>query len=166
MVVQPGQQVKLGPATTAYCFPADHISGAVGWRVDTGGMGVVFSGDTRFNPELVKASEGVRLLIHEAFRTDEDSIYAGNHGHSTGGDAGRAAAQAGVTELVLTHIDSDFDANPQPLLDAHIRRDLNYDRTGAAVAQIVERSAHDIGDLVGLNDDLTIFGDSLKCTHG
>ena len=116
-VVQPGQRVKLGPATTAYCFPADHISGAVGWRVDTGGMGVVFSGDTRFNPELVKASEGVRLLIHEAFRTDEDSIYADNHGHSTGGDAGRAAAQAGVTELVLTHIDSDFDANPQPLLD-------------------------------------------------
>ena len=52
------------------------------------------------------------------------------------------------------------------LLDAHIRRDLNYDRTGAAVAQIVERAAHDIGDLVGLNDDLTIFGDSLKCTHG
>ncbi|SUZ93523.1 uncharacterized protein METZ01_LOCUS46377 [marine metagenome] len=80
-------------------------------------MGVGFSRDTHFDPELVKASEGLRLLIHEAFRTDEDSIYADNHGHSTGEDAGRAAAQAGVTELVLTHIDSDFNAKPQPLLD-------------------------------------------------
>ena len=51
-VVQPCQQVKLGPATTAYCFPADHISGAVGWREDTSGMGVVFSGDIRFNNEI------------------------------------------------------------------------------------------------------------------
>ena len=80
-------------------------------------MGVGFSRDTHFDPELVKPSEGLRLLIHEAFRTDEDSIYAHNHGHSTGGDAGRSAAQAGVTELVLTHIDSDFNANPKPLLD-------------------------------------------------
>ncbi len=37
-------------------------------------MGVGFSRDTHFDPELVKASEGLRLLIHEAFRTDEDSI--------------------------------------------------------------------------------------------
>ena len=58
----PGQQLNLGPTTTASCFPADHISGAVGWRVESGGMAVVFSGDTRFNPELVKASQGARLL--------------------------------------------------------------------------------------------------------
>ncbi len=37
-------------------------------------MGVGFSIDTHFDPELVKPSEGLRLLIHEAFRTDEDSI--------------------------------------------------------------------------------------------
>ncbi|MCH7842786.1 MAG: MBL fold metallo-hydrolase [Chloroflexi bacterium] len=116
-VVKPGQEISLGPTTTASCFPADHIAGAVGWRVDSGGMSVVFSGDTRFSPELVKASQGARLLIHEAFRTDGESEYADAHGHSTAGDAGRAAAEAGVAELILTHIDSEFDANPQPLLD-------------------------------------------------
>ena len=115
--VAPGQQVSLGPTTTASCFPADHISGAVGWKVDSGGMSVVFSGDTRFNPELIKAAQGARLLIHEALRTDEESDYADNHGHSTAGQAGRAAAQAGVAQLVLTHLDSGFDANTQPLLD-------------------------------------------------
>ncbi|MEE8465448.1 MAG: MBL fold metallo-hydrolase, partial [Dehalococcoidia bacterium] len=84
--VLPGQQVTLGPTTTASCFPADHISGAVGWRVDSGGMAVVFSGDTRFNPELIKASEGARLLIHEAFRTDDEKELANTHGHSTAGE--------------------------------------------------------------------------------
>mgnify|MGYP001180137522 FL=1 len=116
-VVSPGEQIDLGPTTTASCFSADHISGAVGWRVNSSGISVVFSGDTRFNPELVKASQGAHLLIHEAYRTDEESDYANGHGHSTAGDAGRAATQAGVTELVLTHLDSEFATNPQPLLD-------------------------------------------------
>ena len=115
--VTPGQQISLGPTTTASCFPADHISGAVGWRVESGGMAVVFSGDTRFNPELIKASKGARLLIHEAFRTDEQREYASDHGHSTAGEAGRSAAQAGVAELVLTHLDSAFDSEPQLLID-------------------------------------------------
>ena len=57
------------------------------------------------------------MLIHEAFRTDEQREYASDHGHSTAGEAGRSAAQAGVAELVLTHIDSAFDADPQPLID-------------------------------------------------
>ncbi len=116
-VVKPGELVNLGPTTTASCFPAEHISGAVGWRVNSDGMAVVFSGDTRYNPELVKASQGARLLIHEAYRTDEELEYATHHGHSTAGDAGRAATQAGVAELVLTHFDSEFAVNTQPLLD-------------------------------------------------
>ena len=80
-------------------------------------MAVVFSGDTRFNPELIKASKGARLLIHEALRTDEEKEYASDHGHATAGEAARSAAQAGVAELVLTHLDSSFHANPQPLID-------------------------------------------------
>ena len=115
--VTPGQQVSLGPTTTASCFPADHISGAVGWRVESGGMAVVFSGDTRFNPKLIEASQGARLLIHEAFRTDEEKEYAADHGHATAGDAARSAAQAGVAELVLTHLDSAFHSKPQLLID-------------------------------------------------
>ena len=115
-VVQPGQEISLGPTTTASCFAADHLFGSVGWRVDSGGMVVVFSGDTRFNPELITASQGARLLIHEAYRTDDDKEYAAGRGHSTAGDAGRSAAQAGVAELVLTHPDTPFSIDPQPLI--------------------------------------------------
>ena len=116
-VIKPGQEISLGPTTKASCFPADHISGAVGWRVDSDGMGVIFSADTRFNPELIKASHGGRLLIHEAFRTDEHKELAAGRGHSTSGDAGRSAAQAGVDELILTHLDTSFSREPQPLIE-------------------------------------------------
>lgn len=114
---RPGQQITLGPTTTESCFLADHISSAVGGRVASGGMAVVFSGDTRFNPELIKASQGAPLLIHEAFRADEEKEHARNSGHSTAGEAARSAAQAGVAELVLTHLDSAFNTDPQPLID-------------------------------------------------
>jgi ribonuclease BN (tRNA processing enzyme) len=38
-------------------------------------------------------------------------------GHSTAADAGRAAALASVSELIITHIDSPFHFDTQPLLD-------------------------------------------------
>ena len=80
-------------------------------------MSVVFSGDTRYNPTLVEESKGARLLIHEALRTDEEMEYAKSRGHATAGEAGRSAAQAEVAELVLTHIDTIYDHNPQSLMD-------------------------------------------------
>ena len=116
-VVDSGQEIILGPTTIASCFPADHISGAVGWKVKSDGLSVVFSGDTRYNPTLVEESKKARLLIHEALRTDEEMDYANNRGHATAGEAARSAAQAAVAELVLTHIDSIYHHNSQPLLD-------------------------------------------------
>ena len=95
----------------------DHISGAAGWRIESGGLSVVFSGDTRFSPNLVEASQGADLLIHEAMCTDDRQDDAARRGHATAGEAARAAAQAGVSQLVLTHIDNPYHANSQPLLD-------------------------------------------------
>lgn len=114
---QDGRWAQLGPTTRASAFSVDHISGAVGWRVESGGVSVVFSGDTRFSPNLVEASQGARLLIHEAFCTEADKEYAHAQRHSTGADAGRAAAQAGVAELVITHIATPFNFNSQPLAE-------------------------------------------------
>ena len=99
----PGRVVELGPRTTAWHFPADHITGASGWRVECDGKAVVFSGDTRYSPGVVKASEGADVLIHEAFSVG-DTVFASNAGHCTAGEAGRAAAEAQAASLVLTHI--------------------------------------------------------------
>ena len=112
-----GKRVDLGPTTSASPFLVDHISGAVGWRVDAGGVSIVFSGDTRFSSKLVEAAQGARILIHEALSVESNLEDTNGRGHSVAAGAGRAAAQAGVQELVLTHIDSPFHLDPQPLID-------------------------------------------------
>ena len=109
-----GHVIEFGPRTTAWHFPADHITGASGWRVECDGKTVVFSGDTRYSPELVKAAQGVDLLIHEAFCV-ADSVLARAAGHCTGGEAGQAAAEAGAASLVLTHLTDVYHADSQPL---------------------------------------------------
>ena len=115
--VEEQQWITLGPTTRASTFPVDHIPGAVGWKIESNGVAVVFSGDTRYSPSVAEASHGARLLIHEAFCTDNDREMAGSRGHSTAGEAARVAAEAGVGELVITHIDSPFSAATQPLID-------------------------------------------------
>ena len=112
--VIPGHVIELGPRTTAWHFPADHISGASGWRVESDGRAIVFSGDTRYSPELVQAAQGVDLLIHEAFCV-ADTVLADRVGHCTGGEAGRAAAEASTASLVITHITDAYHADSQPL---------------------------------------------------
>ena len=49
-------------------FPVIHcISGAVGYRLDFAGLSFAFSGDARPCWPLVRACEGVDVLIHECF---------------------------------------------------------------------------------------------------
>ena len=110
----PGRIIELGPRTTAWHFPVDHITGASGWRVECDGKAVVFSGDTRYSPGLAKAAEGADLLIHEAFCV-VDKALASNSGHATAGEAGQVAAEAGVASLVLTHITDAYHADSEPL---------------------------------------------------
>jgi ribonuclease Z len=114
---QPGQWVQLSPQVRARAFPVDHIPGAVGWRVESGSLAVVFSGDTRFSPSLVEAAQGAQLLIHEAISTHRDREDAHRRAHSTAAEAARSASEAGVGQLVLTHIDSRFHFNTQPLVE-------------------------------------------------
>jgi ribonuclease Z len=114
---QEGERVQLGPTTSAYPFLVDHLPGAVGWRIESAGTALVFSGDTKFSPTLPDWAQNARLLIHEALSTDRERERTHRRGHSTAAEAGRAAALASVSELIITHIDSPFHADTQPLLD-------------------------------------------------
>jgi len=112
-----GTWLKLSPGVRASSFPVDHISGAVGWRVEADGVSVVFSGDNRFCPNLIEAAQGARLLIHEVLSTEKEKDGAHSRAHSTAAEAARVAALAGVAELIITHIDTSFHFDPQPLID-------------------------------------------------
>ena len=115
--VAPGHKLELGPETVAWSFDVAHIPGSVGWRVESGGVAIVFSGDTTYSRNLAEAAQGADLLIHEALATDNDYERVAGRLHSTSGDAGRVAAQASVRQLIITHIDNAFHEDPAPLLE-------------------------------------------------
>jgi ribonuclease BN (tRNA processing enzyme) len=114
---QEGERLTLGPTTYAWPFAVDHLPGAVGWRIESDGIAIVFSGDTKFSPSLPDWARQARLLIHEALSTERERERTYRRGHSTAADAGRAAALGGVSELIITHIDSPFHADTRPLLE-------------------------------------------------
>ena len=109
-------KLELGPQTVAWSFDVDHIPGSVGWRIESGGISVVFSGDTTYSRGLAEAAQGADLLIHEALTTDDAHEHAAGRLHSTSGDAARVANQASVKRLIITHIDNAFHENQDPLL--------------------------------------------------
>jgi ribonuclease Z len=109
--------LDLGFGVRAQGFAADHIEGAMGWRVERDGLAVVFSGDTRFSENLIEASQGATLLIHEALSTDAEKESTYRRGHSTAAEAARSAQMAGVSQLAMTHIDTPFHDQNQPLID-------------------------------------------------
>lgn len=111
-----GHWLQFGRNTRASSFIVDHIPGSVGWRVESSGLAVVFSGDTKFSPNVVQAAQGARLLIHEALTTEDGRVAALHRDHSTAADAARTATLAGVAELVMTHIDTPFHFDSSPLL--------------------------------------------------
>ncbi|KAI3671581.1 hypothetical protein L1987_87320 [Smallanthus sonchifolius] len=104
-------------------FPVVHCPQAFGVvlkgmdRVDSeGGMipgwKIVYSGDTRPCPELVEASKGATVLIHEATFEDAlvDEAIAKNH--STTEEAIETGHAAGAYRIILTHFSQRYPKIP------------------------------------------------------
>ncbi len=104
-------------------FKVDHdpVRPAVGYRFDFAGRSVVVSGDTRKSTSLIAHAKGADVLIHEALATElisRASAVAKRLGrerqaqlaldiigyHTTPIEAAEVARDAGVGELVLTHL--------------------------------------------------------------
>lgn len=62
-----------------------------------------YCSDTAFDLRVAEAVRGVDVLYHEATYGDDRAVYAAPRGHSTAREAGRIAAAAGVSTLVLGH---------------------------------------------------------------
>lgn len=77
-----------------------HVVPNCGVRVEADGLVVAYSGDTGPTPALSALAERADLLLCESTLTQPDHS---GHGHLTAMDAGRAAAEAAVGALVLTH---------------------------------------------------------------
>ena len=76
---------------------------------------MTFAADTRPCENVVRYAKGADLLVHEAYGTENGAKQAHAFGHSTAAEAGRAAREAGVGHLVLTHLRASHHAIPGEL---------------------------------------------------
>ncbi|GAA3582291.1 MBL fold metallo-hydrolase [Nonomuraea rosea] len=106
----PGVPYELGPfRLDAFDLP-HHVPNA-GLRLSGGGRVLAYTGDTGPAAELVALAKDADLLVAEATYPErvpeEDAPYL-----SSARDAGRTAAAAGVSRLLLTHLWPDTPAGP------------------------------------------------------
>jgi ribonuclease Z len=105
----PGRPRSSIAATTSFAISAtpaahgDMPNIALRFEPRDGRASVVYSSDTGPCPEVVDLAQGADTLIHEATFSDRATVRFGTH--STSGEAGAAAAAAGVRRLILVHID-------------------------------------------------------------
>lgn len=103
-----GHSVVVGPLTITP-FTALHPVEAYGYRIEgpsehdpTRRVSLAFTGDTDLCEGMSEMSQGVDLLLAEAAFVEGRDTVPGMH--LTGRRAGQLAAQGGVGQLVLTHI--------------------------------------------------------------
>lgn len=82
------------------------------------GRKVVYAVDTRPCPAVVELARSADLLIHDGMFTDELAREAKERGHSTTRQAAEIAKEAGVGQLILTHISSRYEDDGALLSEA------------------------------------------------
>ncbi|WP_037360954.1 MBL fold metallo-hydrolase [Amycolatopsis orientalis] len=98
----PGDRFEVGD-TTVGLHELRHVAPNCGVRVETATAVLAYTGDTGFADSAVKLAADADLLLAEATLSAPDRTA---HGHLSGGDAGRIAAEAGARALALTHFAS------------------------------------------------------------
>jgi ribonuclease Z len=84
--------------------------------VSRSGRTIVYSGDTRPCKSVLEVSRGADLLIHDGSFADEMADWAEESKHSTAGEVAALAKEAGVRNLILTHISSRYTDDSEPVL--------------------------------------------------
>ena len=97
--------------------PEDHPGGSLAYRV---GDLFAFVTDSTYDPSTAGFVSGVELLVHEAWTCasdDPEAARARTSGHSSAEQAARVARDAGVGELLLSHLPPTGDSYHADMLE-------------------------------------------------
>jgi ribonuclease BN (tRNA processing enzyme) len=130
-VIKPGDRLTLydaGITVTA----ARHPVPAVGFRISCGGKDIGYTGDTNTLPSLIEDYRGCSLLLADGLFPA--SAWAEGKPHLSAGLAARLAEDAGVGQLVITHLNPFFPCETL-LREA---RDIHHDTRIAQAGEVLE----------------------------
>ncbi|MFI5528559.1 ribonuclease Z [Kitasatospora sp. NPDC051853] len=100
------------------------------------GQRFAFVMDTRLCEGVAELADGTDLLVIEATFLESEAHLAEEHGHLTAAQAARAAAEAGVRTLVLTHFSQRY-----PDLSGHLAEARKHFDGELVIAQDLARVA-------------------------
>jgi len=126
-----GDRLDIGPFR-AQTRPLPHFVPNAGVRLAAGDRVLAYTGDSGPCPDVVELARDADLLLAEA--TYLDQVPADSRGHqSSAREAGRQAAEAGVGQLLLTHLRPGAD----PAAARAAARDGYAGQLGVAAADLV-----------------------------
>lgn len=112
--ISPGDRLSVGEAAFSF-FPMAHPPDTLGVRVESDGAVLAYSSDTGPTADLEALAAGAHVFLCEATLQDSDESW---EGHMSATQAGAAAARAGASKVVLTHLPPGRDAGLS-LTEAH-----------------------------------------------
>lgn len=95
------EKLQLGPWEVSFC-ETDHPVYCLALRFESNGKAAVFTADSAWRNEFVGFAKGADVLVSESNLYEK---YLGIiSGHMSGSQAGKLAEEAGVKQLILTHL--------------------------------------------------------------
>ena len=129
--VDQGSAFTLDPVRVRCALADHHTVPNIAYRLDTPGRSIVFSGDTRPSASILALARDADVLVHEAMLLSAiDQLSDGNaprlrdhllKSHTTTGQLGQIARDAGVKLLVVSHLVPAFPSITDAAWEAAIR---------------------------------------------
>ena len=130
-LIRPGDRLTVGD-TEVLVTAARHPVPAVGFRVSCGGKDFGYTGDTNILPSLQEDYRGCDLLLADGLFPA--SVWAEGKPHLSAALAARLAEDAGIGQLVITHLNPVFPR--ETLLNE--ARSVHHDTRIARAGEVLE----------------------------
>ncbi len=104
-VASPGDSLQIGPFSIRV-FEMAHLGPALGYRIESNGTVLAYTGDTGPTPEIDELAKDADLLVAEATWQDGPDLLPF---HLSARQAAEHATRSGAKRLMLTHIWPSLD---------------------------------------------------------